>query len=126
MQRSKDEARARTIKRMLDELAQGTVVVEGIHDVKTLAHFGIDSIPFSRVSGNTLGCPCRKVYLFMDNDRGGAEKMEKIKSKIVEMGAGYSVNEVLGKRMLKLLNATSVEQMKGPITEALEKMEKSG
>ena len=121
MQHSKDEARGKAILEILDELRQGTVVVEGPHDVNALSSFGIESIPFSRVSGDALGCSCRKVYLLMDNDRGGAEKAEKMKSKILELGEGYAVNEVLGKRMLKMLNATSVEQIVGPIKEALKK-----
>ena len=121
MQHSKDEARGKAIIEILDELRQGTVIVEGAHDVSALASFGIESIPFSKVSGDTLGCSCRKVYLLMDNDRGGVEKGEKMRSKILELGEGYSVDEVTGKRMLKMLNATSVEQIVGPINEVLKK-----
>ena len=44
-----------------------------------------------------------------------------MRSKILELGEGYSVDEVTGKRMLKMLNATSVEQIVGPINEVLKK-----
>lgn len=121
MQHSKDGARGRAITGILDELRQGTVVVEGPHDVRALAYFGVQSIPFSKVSEQTLGCSQRKVYLLMDNDRGGAEKGEKLKARILEFGEGYVIDEVLGRRILKMLNATSVEQIKGPIDEALKK-----
>jgi 5S rRNA maturation endonuclease (ribonuclease M5) len=121
LQHSKDDARGKALIGILDELRQGTVIVEGAHDVRALAYLGVPSIPFSRVSGPALGCSSRKVYLLMDNDRGGAEKSEKLRSRILELGEGYVINEVLGKRMLRMLNATSVEQIKGPIDEALKK-----
>jgi 5S rRNA maturation endonuclease (ribonuclease M5) len=106
---------------MLDELKHGTVIVEGNHDVKALEYFGVSAIPYPKMAKSVIE---KKVYFFMDNDRGGLEKAEKAKSRLLELGMNCKVNEVLGKKMLSMLNATCVEQIKGPIDEAMERMER--
>jgi 5S rRNA maturation endonuclease (ribonuclease M5) len=104
---------------MLEALRQGTTIVEGLHDVKALAHFGIKAIPYSRLSA-ALPSISGRVYLLADDDRGGEEKKEKMRMLLLEHNSGYLIDETLGRRMLKMLNVTSVEQICGPIEEARE------
>jgi 5S rRNA maturation endonuclease (ribonuclease M5) len=120
LQQDSDEYRAKRILRMLDELKQGSVIVEGQHDVRTLGHFGITAIPYPKLAKSVLERE-KKIYFFMDNDKGGEEKAEKAKSVLMDTYKGFRVNEVLGRKMLNMLNATSVEQIRAPIEEALER-----
>ena len=119
VQRERNRSRADRIARMLEALRQGTTIVEGLHDVRALAHFGINAIPYSRLSAALPGISGR-VYLLTDGDRGGEEKREKIRTLLLEHNSAYLIDETLGKRMLRMLNATSVEQICGPIEEAME------
>ena len=117
VQRERSRVRADRIARMLDLLKDGTTIVEGMHDVKALANFGIYAIPYSRLS-SALPSISGRVYLLTDNDRGGEEKREKIRALLLEHNGACLIDETLGRRMLRMLNATSVEQICGPIEEA--------
>jgi len=124
LQRCKDEARARHITKMLETLRQGTVIVEGMHDVSALRFLGVEAVPYSRLFKSPLPGVGKKVFLMTDNDRGGKEKREKIKAMLLEANSGYVMDEVLGKRMLDSLNVKCVEQICGPVEEAMEKKNK--
>ncbi len=56
-----------------------------------------------------------------DRDRGGEEKKAKIMAMLLESERGYVIDDSLGKRLLKMTNSTSVEQVRGPIEEAMGK-----
>ncbi len=122
MQRMKDEERQRQIQTILHTLSHGTVVVEGKHDVGVLARFGIHAVKYSWLVTHGLPSAAGTVYLLMDRDKGGDEKRRKIMSALLEAQAGFVINEAIGRRMLKMLNVTSVEQIYGPMQEALEKI----
>jgi 5S rRNA maturation endonuclease (ribonuclease M5) len=118
---SKDYSRAKNIMRLLERLSQGTVVVEGIHDTRTLKSLGIDALTYSQLHKSLPGA-ARPVYILTDDDRGGEEKKRKIMAMLLESDKGYVTDDSLGKRLLKMTNSTSVEQVRGPIEEAMERM----
>lgn len=120
----RDAARARQVSGILEALRLGTVVVEGIHDVRTLQRFGIEAVPYSKLAGS-LPDVGRTVYVLTDDDRGGEEKKRKIITVLLESDKRYVIDDTLGRRLLRMLNATSVEQVYGPIEEVMERREKA-
>lgn len=120
----RDIARARQVSGILETLRHGTVVVEGMHDVRTLSQLGIGSVACSRLAGS-LPDVGRTVYVLTDCDRGGEEKKRKVVATLLESDKGYAINDTLGRRLLRMLNATSVEQVYGPISELMERSEKA-
>lgn len=119
-QERKDYLRAKHISCLLKTLSQGTVIVEGVHDVRTLGFLGIGALTYSQLF-KTLPPAGRTVYIMTDADRGGEEKKRKIMAMLLESDKGYAVDDSLGKRLLKMTNSTSVEQVRGPIEEAMGK-----
>jgi 5S rRNA maturation endonuclease (ribonuclease M5) len=107
--------------RLLERLSQGTVIVEGIHDTRTLKSLGIEALTYSQLHKSLPGAG-RPVYILTDDDRGGEEKKRKIMAMLLESDKGYVTDDSLGKRLLKMTNSTSVEQVRGPIEEAMERM----
>jgi 5S rRNA maturation endonuclease (ribonuclease M5) len=120
----RDVARARQVSGILEALRLGTVVVEGMHDVRTLQRFGIMSLPYSRLA-NSLPSVGKTVYVLTDDDRGGEEKKRKIMAILLESDKRYAIDDTLGRRLLRMLNATSVEQVYGPIEELMERGKKT-
>ena len=113
------------IEELLEKLREGSVIVEGAHDVKVMAKLGVTAIPYSKVvSLHGTGVDLKKsVYLLTDSDRGGEEKKEKLKSALLTLDSGCKINEDIGRHLLKMLNATSVEQIYGPILRIIEEGE---
>lgn len=108
------------VKRVLEKLTSGFVIVEGAHDIAALGKLGIKSFSYSQVASkksvpNLKDC----VYILTDSDNGGEDKKNKLISTLLELNCGCKINVALGMYMLKLLNITSVEQMCGPVAEAL-------
>ena len=121
VQQDSDEARGARIQRTLAMLRDGTVIVEGAHDVRTLRLLGINAVPYPGLSAVLERKTRGKFYVMTDNDRGGEEKRSKIVSMLLETNSGSAIDEVTGRRMLNMLNVTCVEQVYGPVQEALEK-----
>ncbi len=107
---------------MLEALRKGTVVVEGMHDVRTLERLGIGSTAYSKLA-TSLPDVGRTVYVLTDNDRGGEEKKRKIMAILLESDKRYAIDDTLGRRLLRMLNSTSVEQVYGPIEEVMGRRE---
>ena len=119
--KSKDYARSKRISRLLERLSQGTVIVEGAHDLRALRPLGIDALTYSKLHSSLPGAK-RPVYILTDDDRGGEEKKRKIVAMLLESDGGYAIDDSLGLRLLRMTNSTSVEQVRGPIEEAMERM----
>jgi 5S rRNA maturation endonuclease (ribonuclease M5) len=107
---------------MLEALRQGTVVVEGMHDVRTLERLGVASVAYSKLA-TSLPDVSKTVYVLTDDDRGGEEKKRKIMAILLESDKRYAIDDVLGRRLLRMLNSTSVEQVYGPIEEVMGRRE---
>ncbi len=122
MQRLKKDYRQK--KHLLDtlkRLAEGTVVVEGKHDIAALKKLGISAMAYSAVESGNVSIPVgRTIYLLTDNDRGGDEKRERLKSALLAMDNRHTINDELGRKLLSMLHATSIEQIFGPAEEILE------
>ena len=105
----------------MERLSQGTVIVEGAHDTKALKLLGIDALTYSQLH-KSLPSASRPVYIMTDDDRGGEEKKRKIVAMLLESDECYAMDDSLGRRLLKMTNSTSVEQVRGPIEEAIGRM----
>jgi 5S rRNA maturation endonuclease (ribonuclease M5) len=120
------DSRKRKVEQMLELLKTGTVIVEGKHDTKTLSMLGIRAIPYERIiSMKESPDPNDTIYIMVDNDKGGDQKSDKIVDALLTIDKRYTINSDVSKRLLKMLNLTSVEQMLGPIEEIREN-EKGG
>lgn len=119
--RAKEElARARLI-RLLDFLANGTVVVEGKHDIEALRELGVEAVAYGAVEcGRITPDPEKTVYIAMDMDKGGEQKASRLVSRLLSVRKNYTINLDLPRSMLKMLNAKSVEQICGPARELIE------
>jgi 5S rRNA maturation endonuclease (ribonuclease M5) len=122
--KQRDISRARQVSGILEALRHGTVVVEGMHDVRTLRSLGIGAVTCSRLAGS-LPDVGRTVYVLMDSDRGGEEKKRKVLATLLESDKRYAIDDALGRRLLKMLNATSIEQVYGPISELMDRRERA-
>lgn len=115
----KDHKRGKRIANMLEDLRSGTVIVEGKHDVEKLRLLDIESHTCNSIlRGAGLPPHNKTVFIFMDDDKGGAEKHAKLMS-LLESHDGYDIDELLGRHMLRGLNITSVEQICKPVQLAL-------
>lgn len=123
MQRAKDEANAKQLQLMLETLKQATSVsvAEGKHDLAALADFAIPAISCPQLFANGVRLKGKTLYLLMDLDRGGEEKGRKAEAFVQERHPEARINNTLGPRLLKLLGIRSVEQMRKPASELLEK-----
>ncbi|VVB76772.1 Uncharacterised protein [uncultured archaeon] len=118
-QERKDYARAKRTTGILETLKNGTVIVEGKHDIRALRPLGIEALTYSQLY-TSLPSASKTVYVLTDADKGGEEKKQKIMAMLLESGNGYVIDDSLGKRLLRTLNSTCVEQVLGPITEIME------
>ncbi len=114
----KSGRRSRAVSRILEELASGTVIVEGKHDVKALASLGISAIPEGSISRRPITGKGR-VYILMDDDRRGIQRKEALIGKLLEIDGSMDMDTVIGTRLQRMLNITSVEQLCKPVAEAL-------
>ena len=57
----------------------------------------------------------------MDMDKGGEDKEQKLVEMLDTIDGGIRYDTALGKRVLKMLGITSVEQAYGMVTQALAK-----
>jgi 5S rRNA maturation endonuclease (ribonuclease M5) len=119
-QERKDYLRAKHISCLLETLSEGTVIVEGAHDVRALGRLGISALTYSQLY-KSLPQAGRTVYIMTDRDRGGEEKKAKIMAMLLESDRGYAIDDSAGKRLLRMTNSTSVEQVCGPIEELMGK-----
>lgn len=123
MRPQKDSAQRKLLARMLDQLKEGIIIVEGKHDVETLRRLGIDSISFTQFIGGNIWTRTfqsnKMFYIWMDADRGGDDKEQKVVALIEAMDGDIKYNVKLGKRLLKILGITSVEQAYGMIEQML-------
>ena len=113
---SKEADRSKSVSAILEKLRQGSVVVEGMHDVRTLAKLGIPAITYT----SALSCHMplgRDVYVMMDLDRRGREKAERLVS--VLASHGYHTDESAGRRLLLMLHTVCVEEAYKPAIEAM-------
>ncbi|MGC8676157.1 MAG: hypothetical protein ACP5T3_01395 [Candidatus Micrarchaeia archaeon] len=125
----KTAKRAKELETMFAELKGGVVVVEGRHDVLALSSLGVCSCTYDyavRNAGRLVGEAAvsgTKLFLLMDDDKGGADKLAKMLSAIdaVSQQANATVDVMLGLRMLRLLGVKSVEQIRAPAAELLMK-----
>jgi len=120
-QERKDYLRAKRIAGILGTLREGTVIVEGVHDIRTLKRLGIDALTYSQVCASALPDALAPVYILTDNDKGGEDKKRKLMALLLESDKPYVIDDALGKRLLKMTNSTSVEQVYGPIENAMGK-----
>ena len=127
VKQAKDEANAKQLQLMLETLKQAASVsvVEGKHDLAALADFAISAISCPQLFADGMRLKGKTLYLLMDLDRGGEEKGMKVEAFIQERHPGARMNRTLGPRMLKLLGIRSVEQMRKPTAELLEKGKKN-
>ena len=116
-----DVQKAKHIIEMFEKLRKGTVIAEGIHDVRALRLFGVDALTYPRFAARAKFMNFRRAYILTDCDRGGDEKRQKIISALLESQPGCIIDESLGRRMLHMLGVTSVEQIHGPVEELLAK-----
>lgn len=121
MQRTRDEERARQLKVLLAKLSLGTVIVEGKHDAEKLERFGIIALTYPQVSMRVIGNLQKIIYVMVDRDRGGEEKARKLSAMLHEQAPNSKVDWETGRRLLKMLGLTSIEQVYAPITEMLGK-----
>ena len=121
MQHSKEEASLSSIVKMFDELSEGVVVVEGNHDAAVMKLFGVSAMTHAQLFKNGLKGEQKTVYVLTDRDKGGEEKRHRITSFLLERYPRSRINENAGRRLLRIANATSVEQIYAPIVEAMKK-----
>ncbi|MCL5429878.1 MAG: hypothetical protein M1504_00180 [Candidatus Marsarchaeota archaeon] len=124
MKRLSNNDRKRRLENMLESLKEGVVVVEGIHDVAALKKLDIDAITYSKfMSGNGHTEALygdRTIYILMDADNGGEDKESKVLQLLDMMDTTMAHDTELGKRLLKLLGITSIEQIYGKARSVLD------
>ena len=125
MRPRKNLVQKKKLERMLNDLREGIVIVEGKHDVEALARLKIRSISFAQFIGGNARTTSfqadRTFYVWMDADRGGAVKEEKVVEMLGMIDGGVKYDVTLGKRILKMLGITSVEQSYGMVRQVLER-----
>ncbi len=120
-QMEKEYRQKRHLQEMLERLREGVAIVEGKHDVAVLERLGVHALVYSAVeSGKSAPEKGKTIYILTDNDKGGDEKRERLKSALLAMDIGHAINEELGRKLLQMLGATSIEQIYGPAMEILE------
>ncbi len=123
MRPRKNLVQKKRLELMLDDLREGIVIVEGKHDVEALARLKIRSISFAQFIGGNLGTKSFQTekifYVWMDIDKGGADKEEKVVEMLDMIDGNIKYDVVLGKRVLKMLGITSVEQAYGRVRQVM-------
>lgn len=115
----KDHKKSKWVANGLEDLRGSTVIVEGWHDVEKLKRLGINAHTCDSVLHGCDSLPHdKKIIIFVDDDKGGETKRAKLISMLESQG-DYRIDELLGRRMLRRLNITSVEQICGPVQLAL-------
>ena len=90
-------------------------------DIRVLSMLGIRAIPYERiVNMKEAPDPNETVYIMVDSDKGGDQKSEKIMDALLTIDKRYTINSDVSKKLLKMLNLTSVEQLTRPIEEIRE------
>ncbi len=122
LQSEKESDRRKRLRKLLEELRSGVVVVEGKHDIEVLHKLNIDAMTYGSFMGNVNNIldklpKDRTIFIIMDADKSGDFRTEQLKGKLLERNLQF--DEHLGKRLLKALNSTSVEQLLKPIEEIL-------
>ncbi len=121
VQQENDESRSEAIARTLETLRGSIVIVEGDHDVSALESFSVKAVSYNKLIRQDFSAKGKIVYILTDNDRGGEEKKQKIQAFLLETSPECIINEGLGKHLLEMLNVTGIEQIRGPIVEAMQK-----
>ncbi len=118
-----ERLKKRALQGILEKLEHGIVIVEGKHDVETLRKLGISSIAYANfIAGNintTLLNTGMMFYVMMDADKGGEDKREKVVLLLSGMDNGIDYDTETGRRFLKMLGITSVEQAYGRVTQVM-------
>ncbi len=122
LQSEKESDRRKRLRKLLEELRSGVVVVEGKHDIEVLHKLNINAMTYGSFMGNVNNIldklpKDRTIFIIMDADKSGDFRTEQLKGKLLERNLQF--DEHLGKRLLKALNSTSVEQLLKPIEEIL-------
>ncbi len=124
MRPRKNLVQKKRLERMLNDLREGIVIVEGKHDVEALERLKIRSISFAQFIGGNIGTQSfqadRIFYVWMDADKGGADKEEKVVEMLDMIDGEIKYDVTLGRRVLKMLGITSVEQAYGMVRQVLE------
>jgi 5S rRNA maturation endonuclease (ribonuclease M5) len=121
--RAREADKAKLVQNLLQQLREGVVIVEGKHDKEALKAFGIDSFTFYEIASNPSklsNFAGKKIYLLFDNDKGGEEKNRKMVELVKAYAMHSKINDSLAKKLLGLLNCTSIEQVPGPLRELLD------
>jgi len=121
--RAREADKAKLVQNLLQQLREGVVIVEGKHDKDTLKEFGIDSFTFYEAASNPSKLSSfagKTIYILFDDDKGGEEKNRKMIELVTAYATHSKVNDSLAKRLLGLLNCTSIEQVSGPLRELLD------
>jgi len=116
----------------LSELENGIVIVEGMHDIKALGKFGIKAATYSFAMANAKSIvedsllANKKIFLLFDTDNGGLDKQNRLQTLLESISPYCRIDAGLSSRLLKLLNARSIEQIAKPVAELLNKGEEYG
>jgi 5S rRNA maturation endonuclease (ribonuclease M5) len=111
------------IEGILGSFRAGFVVVEGKHDVATLARLGVSAVRLGALPGKVdairAAAPKATFYIVMDMDRGGADKEGRAISFLTSVDQAIKYDTGMGRRFLKALGITSVEQAYKRVEELL-------
>ncbi len=114
----KEGKKEKAINLILSGLSDGLLLVEGKHDVKTLARLGFRSYTYNSFIKAAAYAPRQtKVFILGDRDRRGIEKSEIVAGMLCDLG--FEVDTESGMRLLKILNSSSVEEIYAPMVQAL-------
>ena len=121
------EKASKEVLDIISRLKRAYVVVEGDHDVNALADFGITAMTYSAAIANVHSLvrqarsEGKEILILFDLDKGGDEKMRKLllafESALDGDTSAVKINTELGRHFLKILNVTSVEQIRAPASE---------
>lgn len=116
---NKARSRRNRLLDILERLRDGIVIVEGKHDVGALGRLEIPATSYNKFlscnNSTTEFSTNRTFYIMMDADKGGRDKENKVINLLTSMDNAIEYNTELGKRLLRLLGITSVEQVCGRV-----------
>jgi len=121
--RAKELEKSKHLHNLLQKISEGAIVVEGKHDKAALQKLGLASYTFYDLIGNPgviSTFSSKKVYLLFDNDKGGEDKKQKMLGFLSSCNPAMKVDDSTGRRLLSLLNCTSVEQVYGPLAKFMD------
>jgi 5S rRNA maturation endonuclease (ribonuclease M5) len=110
----------RSLERLIGQLRQGIVVVEGKHDVDALRELGVTAFncnSIEKINGYADGST---FYMLFDADKGGDEKFAKAASIVYERYPHSRINTYARKRLFGILGIKCVEEAVSPAKEILE------